>query len=76
MREMDRDAMMDLEARERAGDVNQRFTTDNRDFLNGMRTVISGLMELPPEARIKNAESLIQNIETIIDVANKEMTGR
>ena len=54
----------------------QRFSTNNRDFLDGMKTVINGLMELPPADRIKNAESLIQNIETVIDVANKELTGR
>tara|TARA_B100000282_G_C31299034_1_gene294692 strand:+ start:78 stop:368 length:291 start_codon:yes stop_codon:yes gene_type:complete len=77
LNEMDRDAMMDLEARERAGDLKQqRFTTDNRDFLDGMKTVINGLMELPPEERIKNAKSLIVNIETVIDVAKKEMAGR
>ena len=76
LNEMDRDAMMDLEARERAGDLNQRFSTDNRDFLDGMKTVINGLMELPPEERIKNAKSLIVNIETVIDVAKKEMAGR
>ena len=25
----------------------KRFTTDNRDFLDGMKTVIAGLMALP-----------------------------
>ena len=49
--------------------LEQRFTTDSRDFLNGMKTVINGLMELPPEARIKNAETLIANLESIIDQA-------
>jgi len=54
----------------------ERFTTDNRDFLDGMKTVIDGLMQLPPKARILNAESLIQNIETVIDSASREMAGR
>ena len=66
LREMDRDAMMDLEARERAGDVKQQ---DNRAFMKAMETIMDQLMVMAPATRFRNAETLIMNLETIRDQA-------
>ena len=42
---------------------------DDRAFLASMKTIMEQLMMLPPESRVRNAETLIANLESIIDQA-------
>ena len=42
---------------------------DNRAFLKAMETIMDQLMIMEPAARVQNAESLIMNLETVIDQA-------
>ena len=42
---------------------------DNRAFLKPMETIMDQLMIMEPAARVQNAESLIMNLETVIDQA-------
>ena len=42
---------------------------DDRAFLASMKTIMEQLMELPPESRVRNAETLIGNLESVIDQA-------
>ncbi len=42
---------------------------DDRAFLASMKTIMEQLMELPPESRVRNAETLIANLESVIDQA-------
>jgi len=55
--------------------LSEKRFTDDRAFMDAMKTIIDTLMQLDPKSRVKNAESLIQNIETIIDQASKETQG-
>ena len=42
---------------------------DDRAFLASMKTIMEQLMMLPPESRVRNAETLIANLESVIDQA-------
>jgi CRISPR/Cas system CSM-associated protein Csm2 small subunit len=42
---------------------------DDRAFLASMKTIMEQLMELDPESRIRNAETLIENLKSVIDQA-------
>jgi phospholipid N-methyltransferase len=42
---------------------------DDRAFLQAMETIMDQLMVMDPAARVQNAETLIQNLETVIDQA-------
>ena len=42
---------------------------DDRAFLSAMKTIMQQLMMLPPESRVRNAETLIGNLESVIDQA-------
>ena len=46
---------------------------DNRAFLKAMETIMDQLMIMEPAARVQNAESLIMNLETVIDQAGSGM---
>ena len=45
---------------------------DDRAFLASMKTIMEQLMMLPPESRVRNAETLIENLESVIDQARQE----
>jgi len=45
---------------------------DDRAFLSSMKTIMEQLMLLPPASRIQNAETLIGNLESVIDQAKQE----
>ena len=45
---------------------------DDRAFLASMKTIMEQLMMLEPAARIQNAETLIENLESVIDQAQQE----
>ena len=45
---------------------------DDRAFLASMKTIMEQLMMLPPASRIQNAETLIGNLESVIDQARQE----
>ena len=45
---------------------------DDRAFLASMRTIMEQLMLLEPASRIQNAETLIANLETVVDQARQE----
>ena len=45
---------------------------DDRAFLTAMKTIMQQLMMLPPESRVRNAETLIGNLESVIDQARQE----
>ena len=42
---------------------------DDRAFLASMKNIMEQLMMLPPESRVRNAETLIANLESVIDQA-------
>ena len=42
---------------------------DDRAFLQAMETIMDQLMVMDPAARVQNAETLVQNLETVIDQA-------
>ena len=42
---------------------------DDRAFLASMKTIMEQLMMMPPESRVRNAETLIANLESVIDQA-------
>jgi len=42
---------------------------DDRAFLKAMKTIMEQLALLPPASRIQTAETLIANLETVIDQA-------
>ena len=42
---------------------------DDRAFLAAMKTIMKQLMLLPPASRVQNAETLIANLESVIDQA-------
>ena len=44
---------------------------DDRAFLQAMETIMDQLMVMDPAARVQNAETLIQNLETVIDQAKQ-----
>jgi len=52
-------------------DFNEQIPRDDRTFLKAMETIMDQLMILEPRARIQNAESLIMNLETVIDQAKQ-----
>lgn len=45
---------------------------DDRAFLASMKTIMEQLMMLEPAARIQNAETLIENLKSVIDQAQQE----
>ena len=45
---------------------------DDRAFLASMKTIMEQLMLLDPASRVKNAETLIANLESVIDQAKQE----
>ena len=45
---------------------------DDRAFLASMKTIMEQLMMLEPAARIQNAETLIENLQSVIDQARQE----
>ena len=45
---------------------------DDRAFLASMKTIMEQLMLLDPESRVRNAETLIANLESVIDQAKQE----
>jgi len=45
---------------------------DDRAFLASMKTIMEQLMELDPESRIRNAQTLIENLQSVIDQASQE----
>ena len=42
---------------------------DDRAFLASMKNIMEQLMMLPPESRVRHAETLIANLESVIDQA-------
>ena len=46
---------------------------DNRAFLKAMETIMDQLMTMEPAARAQNAETLIQNLQTVVDQAGSGM---
>ena len=42
---------------------------DDRAFLQAMETIMDQLMVMDPAARVQNAETLINNLETVIEQA-------
>ena len=44
---------------------------DDRAFLQAMETIMGQLMVMDPASRVQNAETLIQNLETVIDQAKQ-----
>ena len=46
---------------------------DDKAFLKAMETIMNQLMILEPEVRIKNAETLIANLQTVVDQAGSGM---
>ena len=44
---------------------------DDRAFLQAMETIMDQLMVMDPASRVQNAETLIQNLETVIDQAKQ-----
>ena len=44
---------------------------EDRGFLQAMETIMDQLMVMDPAARVQNAETLIQNLETVIDQAKQ-----
>ena len=45
---------------------------DDRAFLSSMKTIMDQLALLPASTRIQSAETLIANLETVIDQAHNE----
>ena len=45
---------------------------DDRAFLASMKTIMEQLMMLEPASRIQNAETLIENLKTVVDQAKQE----
>ena len=58
-------------ARLKAQRDSARIPKDDRAFLKAMETIMDQLMILEPKARIQNAETLIDNLETVIDQAKQ-----
>ena len=46
--------------------------THNENFLSAMRTLMDSLLQQPWNTRIQTAETLIANLETVIDRAHRE----
>ncbi len=45
---------------------------DDRAFLSSMKTIMEQLMMLEPASRIQNAETLIENLKSVVDQAKQE----
>jgi len=45
---------------------------DDRAFLASMKTIMEQLMMLEPASRIQNAETLIENLKSVVDQAKQE----